>query len=527
MGLLTSITEGFSAFAKAWDDEPSAVDLSKAKGGGPMFSADGVPADLEGMFQDPYNWYGIEGEYYEKPTTTSWGVLQSMSMSPILAAVIGRRVADVGQFGRVQRSPTQAGFYVGLRDRDANPTRVQKKACREMETFVAQTGVVSDYRETLTRDNFTTFLKKIARDAVTYDQGCFQVVNNHYGKPASFYAMPGASMRLARHDTGLDPRDWEAIRYVQIIQDQVVAQWGGSEFCLGVRNPRTDLNIHGYGFSEVEQVTRVLAGWLFGFEHNNKYFMQGANIKGILNLKGTISQKMLRRFQREFRNLVSGVNNAHRVPVTSADAMEWISLGETNKDMEFNQWMDFLTKLVCAIFQMDPAEINFTFGNTGQGGAMGGEDSVDKATHSKDQGLRPLVEAIFDWVNRFVIWPINPDLELIPAGLTAKSTDEIRTLQEKESKFLKTVDELRAEEDMEPLPDGKGAVILNPTWLQFAQQVEGDGADDEPAEMDTGDLFDPGPEQDQNPDEDGDDPDLIDDDQQPDEDLRRSWAVQL
>ena len=50
-----------------------------------------------------------------------------------------------------------------------------------------------------------------------------------------------------------------------------------------------------------------------------------------------------------------------------------------------------------------------------------------------------------------------------------------------EVKSWKTVDEIRAEQDMDPLPEGKGEIILDPTYLQFVQGMEaeaGEGGED-------------------------------------------------
>jgi hypothetical protein len=41
-----------------------------------------------------------------------------------------------------------------------------------------------------------------------------------------------------------------------------------------------------------------------------------------------------------------------------------------NREMEYGQWMDWLTKLTCAVFGIDPVEINFIFGNSGQSSSL-------------------------------------------------------------------------------------------------------------------------------------------------------------
>jgi hypothetical protein len=83
-------------------------------------------------------------------------------------------------------------------------------------------------------------------------------------------------------------------------------------------------------------------------------------------------------------------------------------------------------------------------------------------------------------------------------GLDAKTQDDIANLNQKRVKTMMTVDELRAEDDLEPLPDGKGEIILDPTWLQFVQGKEAAEQGEEP-----GGFGAPGAEGDQGGDEEG------------------------
>ncbi len=62
--------------------------------------------------------------------------------------------------------------------------------------------------------------------------------------------------------------------------------------------------------------------------------------------------------------MLAGVGNAWKTPILNADdGVEWVSMQSNNRDMEYNEWMNFLLKLACAMFLMDPAEVNFKFGS--------------------------------------------------------------------------------------------------------------------------------------------------------------------
>jgi hypothetical protein len=173
----------------------------------------------------------------------------------------------------------------------------------------------------------------------------------------------------------------------------------------------------------------------------------------------------------------------------------------SNRDMEYSAWVDWLTKHACAMYRMDPVEINFKFGNEGQSSGLQESSNKEKVVESKERGLRPLLRFLEDQFNKYLIWPVNESFEFAFVGLDAQTHDQVADLNQKRVKTILTVDELRAEEDLPPLPDGKGEIILDPTFLQWAQIKEG-GDEGMPGEED--DYDDADEDQDEGPDEDED-----------------------
>jgi hypothetical protein len=192
----------------------------------------------------------------------------------------------------------------------------------------------------------------------------------------------------------------------------------------------------------------------------------------LLNFKGPISEKSLKAFRRFFYSQLSGVENAWRTPITNADEVQWLSMHQGNRDMEYNAWIDFNIKVCCGIFSMDPGEINFRYGNTGQKSTLAEANNKEKIVESKERGLRPMLRFLASMINRSIIWPMNEAFEFEFVGLDARTPEQISDMNQKRVKTIMTVDELRAEDDLEPLPDGKGEVILDPTWVQWAQSKE-------------------------------------------------------
>ena len=157
--------------------------------------------------------------------------------------------------------------------------------------------------------------------------------------------------------------------------------------------------------------------------------------------------------------------------------------------------------IVCARYKIAPEVVNFSYGNSGQSQAMGTAPIEEKLKASKDLGLRPLVYWFFQCLNKHWLQRIDPDYEVVPVGFDAKGIDAETDLLQKQTKVYLTVDEAREIVGMKPLPDQKGDVILDPTWLQYMQTIE---AEEEEGDEGFGDEGGAGDEFGGDPDAEGD-----------------------
>jgi len=426
--------------------------------------------DPKSLFYDPFSIIEQLG-YKDKPSQISFGTLRNMVWKvPIIHAIIQTRVQQVAAFCKPQANRYQMGFRVRLRDHETKPNSTDKKWAREFEAMLMRTGITDNPAG---RDNFETFIRKIAWDSLVYDQACYEIVPNRKGEPAEWYAVDASSIRQADTATTYMNEDLdEAIRYVQIYDGMIVSEYTQEEMVFGVRNPRTDMRQHGYGTSELEMLIPAVTSLLWAWQYNSKFFSQGSAAKGILNFKGAVPEKQLRAFRRHWYQMLSGIENAWRTPVTNADDLQWISMQNTNRDMEFSAWMDFLIKVVCALYTIDPVEINFLYGNIGQSSTLQEHSNKEKITESKERGLRPFLSYLSTWINRGILWPINENFEFEFVGLDARTRDEVSTYNQTAVRTIRTIDELRAEDDLPPLPNGTGQVLLDPTWMQVKQQSD-------------------------------------------------------
>lgn len=422
--------------------------------------------DPKSLFWDPFAIIEQLG-YKERPSAVTYGTLKAMAWkTPIVHTVIQTRIQQLAAFCQPSKDRYDIGFRIKVRDSIKEPSPEERKWIQQGETLIMRTGVTDNPRG---RDTFEKFVRKLMWDSLVYDQLCFEVVPNRRGEPAEWYAIDASTIRLAdTASTYLNEDNSEAVRYVQIYDGMIISEYTQEEMCFGVRNPRTDIRLFGYGTSEMELLMTVITAILFGWEYNQKAFSQGSSQKGVLNFKGAIPERQLKAFRRHWYQMISGVENAWRTPITNAEELQWISMQNSNKDMEYNAWFDFLIKIACAMYTIDPIEINFKYGNVGQRSGLNEANNKEKIVESKERGLRPLLRFLETQINQYIVWPLNEAFEFKFVGLDAKTRDEVAELNAKLVKTVRTIDELRAEDNMPPLPEGKGEVILDPTWLQFA-----------------------------------------------------------
>lgn len=441
----------------------------------------GVPSeDLKAYYENPIRMASAMN-YKDKPSSLSYNILYQMSVkNSVIAAVINTRVNQVSTFTKPKRFSTDGiGFEVRLRDPQAVPTKEQQEVIKSLEMFLENCG----YKNDNDTDDFDTFIRKIVRDSLTYDQACFEVVPDRKGKPAQILAVDASTIRAASEDyqdntiwSKNPPKKNEKVSWVQVIDGTVVSWFTANEMAFGVRNPRSNINLQPYGFSELEQLIQQITSHLYAEEYNSKFFSQGGTTKGIINIKsdpnGIGNKEQLDSFKRQWRAQVNGMAGAWKTPVLQVpQGIEYINVSQSNRDMEFNQWMNYLINIVCAVYAIDPAEINFA-----NNGGAAGQSSVfessqeQKLKNSKDKGLKPLLRFVETIINKFVISRFSAEYVFSFTGLDEKSEEEKAELETKQSKVWKTVNEIRKEHGEKPIDDGD--VILDASWINYHQQTQ-------------------------------------------------------
>jgi len=433
-------------------------------------------------FQEMQAAMGLENR--EGASGLDFKTLRRMSRIPLISAIINTRINQVAEFCIPQQTPYSLGYRIVLRDQTEDPSEADIKRIEEMTRWISTCG---DTR--LGYDNrFETFIRKILRDSLVFDQATFEVVKTRGGKIAGLLAVDASTVRRAK----LSDKERKAGRYdpvktgyVQVINQKKVADFSSEELVFGVRRPRTWIKSNGYGYPELEELIRVVTNLLNAENFNANNFTNGMHTSGILAVKSKMNPQLFRAFRREFYAMLSGASNAHRTPIIQLDPenkeeLQNVSMSQSNKDMEFTQWLSFLLRQACMVYGMDAAELGYQYGNENQSSSLSGSGPGDQLTYSRERGLRPMLRSVQSWINSGVIWKIDPELMIEFVGFDSMSETAKVDLDIKACQNFRTINETRAMYDLEPLESPVGDMIMNASYMNTAsmmaaQEEEGGG----------------------------------------------------
>jgi hypothetical protein len=430
--------------------------------------------DIKSVLVDPLDSNSAWG-YKHKPYSLSYDMLRGMAKTHIPTATIKTRVAQVLEHCEPQSDRYRTGFVVDKRnkwrstEKDKPLTKDEQKRADRITQFILDCGTTENFWHA---DTFSTFISKLVTDSLTLDQATFEVVRDRVGRPIEFFATDSATFRIADSFGNDDAvRDYEKVNgyypsYVQVIDGKVYNSFYPWELCFGVMNPSTDIRTNGYGESPLERMIQLITSLLNADSYNSNFFKVGSSPQGILTFSGNLNQNSLDSFRQGWQSQVAGVANSHKIPMINADKVNFIPTHIPNKDMEFGRYQEFMIKCCCAMFLIDPSEIGFSMsGNTNGNSGLGGDATKEKLQYSKDKGLKPLLKHIQHWLNKYIVWQLDPEFEFRFVGIedAEDKASELDQDIKKVQNFMQ-LNEIRAKYNL-PKVEG-GDVVLNPIYSQ-------------------------------------------------------------
>jgi len=467
----------------------SAEDIFKAQGylqrnrmGSPTEKGESTG---KSMLIDPYSLNQSMG-YAEKQYTVSYPVLRNMAKVPVIKSVIGTRVEQVVAFAEPQKDKHSTGFVVrpkrikpGQEDKE-KLTKQEERDIEEITEFVLNCGTADNEWH---GDTLDSLIRKFIPDSLTLDQGTFEVVRNNMMEPTEVIGVDGATFRIADSwddDTYMGDKeeiDGHYPSYVQVWDGKIINDFYPWELCFGIRNPQSSIYSNGYGRSELEDLMQTVTSILHADQYNANYFKLGSNPKGILKVSGNVNTSRIDELRGQWGAQMAGVQNAHRMPVIEADKLDFINTQTSNKDMEYSQYYEFLIKITCACYKIDPAEIGFPLPGGANSAPMFEGNNEARLKYSQDKGLKPLLKFTAARINKYIVsYMKGGKYEFVFAGIDSETAEqELEADIKKMGAGLMTLEAGLAKYGHKF--DEEKDILLNPVYLQYKQMAAAGGGE--------------------------------------------------
>jgi hypothetical protein len=417
-------------------------------------------------------WKEATEDYREKPDKMNYSLLRKISKKDaVIGAIIRTRLNQIYPFWMPFAWSNQIGFRIRSREIKHQLTKVEEKEVLRLEKFIAYCSKDDvDYPK---KQRFSEFLAEFVNDILVLDQVAIERIYSRKHELVGIRTLDGATVRIASkklQDQGVD--------YVQVLDiNNNKIEFTKEELAFVRMFCSSEIDTAGYGRSPIEDLIKIVIAHINTENKNIRRITPGAPPEGMLiQTGGSMSPEVVQAIQMAYSNQLAGMPGAHKLALISLGQgkdMKYIDFGKGLSDMEDARWTDYLINLACAVYAIDPAEINFpNRGGMGEKAPMFQSGEESRLVYSKDKGLRPLLGFISEILTVEVIDKLTKNQDFIFEFMGINKGDEeekIRNDKEK-STYLMTVNELRKKEDLPNLPTGD--IILNQMFITAMQMQQ-------------------------------------------------------
>lgn len=394
---------------------------------------------IQSVFFDPNDLSGNGKGFKDSKGILSFEVLRRMGNIHIIRSIVNTRIEQIQNFLHFSEDDQKEGFTIRkktslFKEEKKEISSAEKKKIEEIVEFLMNSGFNEKWDNI---DDFQTFVRKIAFDSLTLDQLAFEVVRDKGWNIKKYRAVDASLIRFL---DGVDPKQRERLedyrfkgylpRFCMTWDEQILINPTTKEPILyypwelgfGIRNKSSDIRKNGYGTSELEILVELITGVLWSIQYNMNNFSIGSTPKGFINVKNAnISDSNLNEFRQAWSQMMTGVRNAKRTPVINGIDLEWIDLDKSNREMEYQEWAQFLVIMVCSVYRIDPSELGFSFKNQAQ--LFGQDGQKARLQHSREKGLKPILIFLENIITKYIVSEIDEDYEFVFTGIEVEDEE--------------------------------------------------------------------------------------------------------
>lgn len=460
----------------------------------------------KGMQYDWLNNTSYNNVVYQKDKIPDRLLRLCESRNGIVGSIITLRIQQAIEFSHISHNKDVPGWEFALKDDKSKITPEQEKQKKFFEDFF-KNGKRTDYDSPSLQqpDDFKTTITKYVRDRFTIDKICWEIERDQRGEAAARWVLDGATIlpvlpggfygstsqiglrgaigynKLSDAIEKAKLEQIPPVEEISYIQELLYGTSGGgivaafreTDLVYDLSNELNDIRYYKQGFSVVEKANVAITAFINSITFNSNGLSRGAIPKiGIaMGKESSYTMDELEDMQDEWSANFESTDGQWNIPLLNGDA-KVLNLLPTNRDMEYQKFMEFTGSIICSEMGADPAEAGLRL-NQAQNVLSENQDA--KQLFSKNRGTREMLGGFAYIANRWLEmsgFQFADDFVFRFNGLSTEDKGFEAELRTKDVKTIKTVDEVRAEIDLPPLPDGLGEIILDPTWMQNKQAQE-------------------------------------------------------
>jgi hypothetical protein len=459
------------------------------------------------IIDDPYfENLSTQINYKHKMSRLSNRMLKEVSVRDwLVSAIIQTRLDTLLRFSRPEHRRFEMGFRFVKRDIKAEYSAEELKEVAALEDFIyhcgRKEGTPPDERAL-----FGQFLKLTVRDALTFGHVAVEKVKTRAGGLHRFRPLPAESVYLInkrlskdqvkqeqkqatqtygqplsdndpKKDQIKNPVDLDYFKYVQMSYNmRPLAHFGDEDMVFKLFNPQNFVDSNGYCYSPLELAIINITNHLNVENYNANFFTHGYAARGVLHLKGTVTQPQLMNFRRQFYNTISGQQHAWRTPIVAGlDEVQWVPMSASAKEMEYINFNNHLMRIVCAQFAIDPMELGLDYLISANGrSATQQANNEYKIAYSRERGLYPILMFLEDLINADIVPAIDKTLadkyKFVFTGYTDETPQTEIAQMQAEMTVWKSMNDLLIQSQKEKIKSPAGDLPLNQAFWALVEK---------------------------------------------------------
>ena len=423
----------------------------------------------------------------------------------LVSSIIQARVDTLLRFSRPEHRRHEMGYRFVKKDHNAEYSKDELAEIAALEDFIYHCGRTENVPAE-DRMVFGEFLKLIVRDALTFGHVAIEKVKTRKGGLHRIRPLPAESLYLINRRMSKeqiksedksadqtyrkpvsdnDPKQDQEVnlvsneyyKYVQMSYNmQPLAHFGDEDLIFKNFNPQNFADSNGYCYSPLELAIINITNHLNVENYNSNFFTHGYAARGVLHLKGTVTQSQLMNFRRQFYNTISGTQHAWRTPIVAGlDEVQWVPMSGSAKEMEYINFNNHLMRIMCTQFAIDPVEIGLDYLVSANGKSPAQQSNNEyKIAYSRERGLYPILMNIEDLINAEVLPGIDKALaekyKFIFTGYTDETPQTEIAQMQAEMTVYKSMNDLLIQSQKERLKTPAGDLPMNQAFWALVEK---------------------------------------------------------